>query len=482
MKSEQEESTKSKLKTFFVHIGLPKTGTSFLQQVLFENHEELFRSGIVYFRSAPPSHLVDGIPFGIFPHLKDENSTESLLKTIEHCARQLSESEFEMGLISNERICYFNRAWIENLRLSIPKNVELKIVLVLRNQLDMVNSLYIEQNHNVLSISFGDVDGEKDYEHPEFYENKSLTRILEHGSSMNLINRACDFYSIALDWSSVIGKKNTLFIVYEKSLLIFKDLLELMGRPDILSNINITKERVNVSASASYVEFIESLKTYLFRYLDMDALREKHKKGEGVVVFSNYFRNIERLDDWNSSIRFSGKKKSHLSNMVKKTIRRKYNHINRRFDREFMKLPSHYYFKRIEFSNLRFSAASRDQTEILIDGLTRLLVVSEIERMKFAANLLNERYDIYSIAWSIDAATDILPASKDERANLQDDIAAIFEKSGDHDAASFHRQKATTIRATEDTRPLLSSSCRSIGSGAAAERMLDALRRWLRLT
>ncbi|NJL71297.1 MAG: hypothetical protein HC888_06640 [Candidatus Competibacteraceae bacterium] len=216
-------------KTFFLHIGLPKTATSYLQQALFDNCEVIRKAGIVYFCAVSPSQLPDGIPFGTYPRLRDENSPETIKMIIAHCAKQLSGSVFATGLFSNERICYFGVAWIEELCALIPDNVELKIILTTRNQRDMVNSLYIEQNHDALSVSFADVDGNVEYDHVELGDIQSVARMLEFGSGMDLINRACDFYTIALNWASYINKSNIKVLVYEESRSILNDFFCLDG-------------------------------------------------------------------------------------------------------------------------------------------------------------------------------------------------------------------------------------------------------------
>ncbi|NJL71298.1 MAG: hypothetical protein HC888_06645 [Candidatus Competibacteraceae bacterium] len=90
------------------------------------------------------------------------------------------------------------------------------------------------------------------------------------------------------------------------------------------------------------------------------------------------------MDDCNVEVQFSGRKGYHLDGVVENLIYQKYVDKNRRFVEEFADLTPEYFFSVVDIEDVESYEPSHRRNDRLVDGLIRLVVVSELERMKLS--------------------------------------------------------------------------------------------------
>ncbi|MEX2596738.1 MAG: sulfotransferase domain-containing protein, partial [Salibacteraceae bacterium] len=118
----------------FIHVGIPKTGSTFLQKKVFKNINHLD-----YYKSHPYlAERVDSIPNMSFSDDIDDLSNE--------ITEYISKNSIKKLLISNESLFghplhnFLNHELIiRNLKVIFPNA---KILVVIRNQIDFFESLY----------------------------------------------------------------------------------------------------------------------------------------------------------------------------------------------------------------------------------------------------------------------------------------------------------------------------------------------------
>lgn len=122
-----------------IHIGSHKTGTSFLQQFLFENRYLLKSHNILY-----PESILSGNNHGVFANLFKQPDKEQCKHNLEKLQKEINKFKPNILLISSE--CFLEGKAIAShfkALFQIPYN-EIKIVCYLRPQFDWFTSLYNE--------------------------------------------------------------------------------------------------------------------------------------------------------------------------------------------------------------------------------------------------------------------------------------------------------------------------------------------------
>ena len=133
------------MKRVVIHCGLEKTGTTFLQAIFSENRDILHKQGVLY----PVAGEVDSQHYWLaklfgfryeFERLRS-NGLESLAVELN---KEIDQSDCETIFISSEHFDFnLSEHGCENLK-SFFSGSDVKVVMVLRNQLDYAQSLYIE--------------------------------------------------------------------------------------------------------------------------------------------------------------------------------------------------------------------------------------------------------------------------------------------------------------------------------------------------
>lgn len=214
----------------YLHIGMPKTGTSALQQFLLLNRERLSEQGIHY-----PEHDLggNGISSGngeMLVHIAENHGVD---KAKNYLNRLKAEAGHHGLLLSSE--FFFN--YPELMHEICP---EASIILYYRNPITLLESSYNQAVKRLGQVySFSRMLRSVLYSKDPFYTGK-----------------------IALKWRDLYGNKNILFRVYESSQFIGQDIYDdFLGCLECVESkdFNRLKEKVNVSYSPAALEIKRSL-------------------------------------------------------------------------------------------------------------------------------------------------------------------------------------------------------------------------------
>ena len=153
----------NKSNNLFMHIGLPKTGTTFLQQKVFTNTSE----NIIY------NPIVFDELYKLF--IKSETIDTFLLNKINECYKFLTENE--KVLISNEGWSHDEYSFKFERKISFLSKYfkHAHILLVFRNKEDWIISMYLQ------SFQQGNIQEFKDFittKHTNYYRNCRSTNYL----------------------------------------------------------------------------------------------------------------------------------------------------------------------------------------------------------------------------------------------------------------------------------------------------------------
>lgn len=213
----------------FIHVGPPKTGTSFIQQWCSRHREWLLIKGVYY-----PEHHLDnnlissGNLLSLFELKNDDDLTFSI-KKLEVLKKEATELKAKKLLFSSE---YF----FEHIDKLIEKIPEAKIVLYLRNELEVVESSHNQSVKRHFKTSLF-----QDINQPI---STSLRKILRHFQSHRSDKFLLRFYAKEM----FVGGN------------ILSDLLDTIGLDT--SWLTIRSKTVNSSYSHKALEFKRAVNFY----------------------------------------------------------------------------------------------------------------------------------------------------------------------------------------------------------------------------
>lgn len=206
------------MKTIYLHIGTPKTGTSALQKFFLDNRIELKNRGISY-----PKHALGeyDISSGNGQEIINIGLKDGVEKARAYLDKLVGKSDSESVLISTE--AFYNHP--DLVRQIVPSA---KIIVYFRNQLDLVESSY----------------------------NQAVKRAGQKASFSTALKRVLaskePFYTgeLILKWAELYGVNNIIFRVYEPESFVNGNIYD-----DFLSALGVSgggafakpKEKVNVS-------------------------------------------------------------------------------------------------------------------------------------------------------------------------------------------------------------------------------------------
>ncbi len=262
------------LKQVFLHIGLPRTATSFLQSKIFP-----FITGIYYFGHADLK--TQNTPFILLEELNKQNILQIKNEILDY-ANTLEEKNI---LFSSELLVGLPN-YLLNARAIKEIFREPKIIFVIRKQADWAESLY---NWHMT-------------EHVKFFldnnpaDQSCICGIKEYCRRFDLRN--LNWHKMAKDYAEIFGKENVLILPYE---LLKEDLSEFMSRfyeftgftPYHPENI----ELINPSASLTSVKYSPCLSRYNDLIKDIpDGFLKKfiQKNDRGLKnILSKYTRDFD---------------------------------------------------------------------------------------------------------------------------------------------------------------------------------------------
>lgn len=291
------------MKVLYLHIGTPKTGTSTLQHFLYDNKEILESNGIYYpiwnkLKAWGGEESTDG-NFGWIQRC--QLTSEQKIDEVAKCFEQ-----HEKVLLSTENIwleVLDKKSFLNDLK-SIDEELQVKVIVYLRKQVDYLESQYREY---VRLILFQEpIDAVIDFNNP----------------ALENVKNSLDYLSVLDNMAEAIGKENVLVRVYEKSSFlnesIIDDFLDLLGlkltdqyalpkknyNPS-MSNVALElKRRMNASSYATQAEMNECY----YEVLMKDGI-DKVASG-GIVNFQTLLDSeqrqkfMERFEDGNREIAY----------------------------------------------------------------------------------------------------------------------------------------------------------------------------------
>ena len=256
------------MKTVFLHAGLEKTGTTYVQEVLYKNRALLKKQGVIY----PCSGVVDNQHYWLakalgFHYQKGNINSVKESEVIQSIQAQIDSRRQGDLLLSSEHFDFnVNDESLHKLK-SLFSGYDIKVILTFRNQLDYAQSLYVENikwggilpfekfylwcegrrrfdylnKYNLwkscgFNVSVIDYDGEKNNLMGKFFEaiDCELNDKFIINSSARNASEGIDFVEFVRQYNSGINKelrRNNYFFLRETLERINPDLLLKRGWP-----------------------------------------------------------------------------------------------------------------------------------------------------------------------------------------------------------------------------------------------------------
>lgn len=248
-----------KNKSFYLHIGSPKTGTSALQYFLLKNRSVLNRKGFDY-----PSHTLDpnGVSSGNAKEfarcIQDNNAiSESMTKKMLH-------TEYSSVILSSEYFFQIENQYISKIK-DLLGRASTKIIVYFRRQDSMMIAAF---NQGVKRHGFK----EDISQYFETYKDKPY------------------FYqSVIEQWGKVFGKENIIVRPYEKQQFfngsIFSDFIHQLNL-DLTTEFTLPIQNINSSYRIDALEIkrlfnrLPSLVRHLFK---VDIILQQYSESRGKV-------------------------------------------------------------------------------------------------------------------------------------------------------------------------------------------------------
>lgn len=224
------------MKTIYMHIGTPKTGTSALQQFFVENAMILKKYGINYPLS--PSGEISAPNIGYIINNKC---------SVEEKARRIMSlfGEHDKLLISSEGIYIFLRYNKEFFLKFIDMGIDVKVIVYLRRQEEYLESMIRQKVKEGIWIT--NQDKWSNLETEDKQDESFIKRVEEEAHYLKGLESI----------SEVIGYKNVIVRVYEKCRMkngnIFADFLDILGI-EMTDEFITQKKLINPSLDNSTLE------------------------------------------------------------------------------------------------------------------------------------------------------------------------------------------------------------------------------------
>lgn len=239
------------MSTLYLHMGMPKTGTTYIQNFMRKNKATLGKNGYIY----PKFDITfEGIGVNRNAHfmvceIRDENGELNIKEeqqVFDDCFNTIGElfKTYDNVVLSEEALwnsaekLHFNtHLWTDLKKKSEEMNFDIKIIAYLRRQDLFVQSYWAQQVKETYTRSF-----------EKFLEGAMYKKL------------KLDYYARLSEIAEYIGKENMLVRVYEKSQYqgtdntLISDFLHTIGLELTDEFVKPEKERMNRSLSGVYLE------------------------------------------------------------------------------------------------------------------------------------------------------------------------------------------------------------------------------------
>lgn len=213
-------------KTVYIHIGMPKTGTSSIQVFLAKNVDGLKANDVCYpelenLRAAKEGRVTSGnmgyISRSLLPtfhaDFPESSNSQELLSQL---AESVNSSENSKVILSSEFLSVVPEKGLSELYKALSEH-KVRIIVYFRAQEKFIQSVYAQR-----------VKRHEETESPDAFVEKRLKK-----------DSILNYYKMLEQLSKVFGKSNIIVRVYEKEQLVNNNLLE-----DFLDAIGIKRNRL----------------------------------------------------------------------------------------------------------------------------------------------------------------------------------------------------------------------------------------------
>lgn len=249
------------MKKLYLHVGMPKTGTSALQLFFAKNRERLYEDGICYPELDAPVRVEEkprrfggnAIDFVVFSREVEDMSKETR-QFFEDICKKLQDCDKDI-LLSYEGLFGCNVKVYKNFK---DRGFDVKVIVYLRRQ-----DLWGESAWNQ-EVKKGD------------YTNSCFEYVQKK-------DYVCDYYKKLTEIAAVVGKDNIIVSVYEsgegRQEDIFTTFLNILG---IHNTENYQKDtyQVNLSLAANFVEIKRIFNSIPNGVTFMESMKEILEEGK----------------------------------------------------------------------------------------------------------------------------------------------------------------------------------------------------------
>ena len=300
--------------TLFLHIGIPKTGSTAIQGFLAINRPELHRHSVLY-PGLADSHYLVAKELREYTNPFSDHTTETFRIFSEITAKM---SEYHTIILSAEGFSLYSEPFFPNLLNTLrffKIDAQVKIILFCRAQVAWLQSSYqqvVKKARYEMSFS-------------QFSKTK------QHYDR-------CDYFALATQWGSIFGKENLIVLPYDPSLpknKIYHDFLTAVHLPETPEWQTPSLLEPNRGLSIDTVEFIRWLNILRIDVSVFTKIVEVFQSNEGTKSSEYHFIGREEAEQ----------------------ISRRYEELNRLVAIEYLNRPDGILFPHQENSMLNFGSA-----------------------------------------------------------------------------------------------------------------------------
>ena len=284
------------MKTIYLHIGLGKTGTTYIQQLMANNYDFFLAQGLHYIPSGGGSRgvghqqfaksFIEKLPDYMIPPKKRCDTRKNIISAIKN-------SPCKYHLLSSENFILANPTLIRDFFENSGSQYTYKVILFVRSQDELAESEY-NQLIKVRQTTIG--------------FNGYIEKLFEG-----------DFYSIAEKWSKVIGKDNLICRVYDaRSTELSQNFLNCLPINNVNSSSIVAPTPSSENKSLGAVAL--STKLMINSLIDLDSE-------------NSHFEVSRTLSDELQKIDFPAVL---LNSQQAKQMRQKYRESNRKFSKKYL--------------------------------------------------------------------------------------------------------------------------------------------------
>ena len=272
---------KNNKKSLYIHVGIPKTGTSAIQDFLLENSDILKEKHDLYYpnfeKSVDNSHHKIGVSLINNSYAEIKTHNEQLLY-LDKLEEDISKSHCNNILLCSE---YFHVN--DNFINKFVEKYNIKIICYLKRQDYYIESLYRQQVQDVV-----------------YNERRTFNEYIKTVNNDHLY-----YYSLLNRWNAITSKTNFIIKIYDKSKFynnnLIDDFLNLLKINYQKGDLNINKNKVNHNFTPNVIKYKillnrvcnnqeKQLVYYLKLYSDFE------RKTEGIEEKSSYFNRETRIN------------------------------------------------------------------------------------------------------------------------------------------------------------------------------------------